>query len=143
MLHPVDRFAVEGLLDGDVSHGGGRNGAVPVLLARGEPDNVAGADFFDRAAFSLRRPKPGDHDQRLAERMGVPRCPRAGLEGDGCASDAGRAGALNSGLTRNVPVNQSDGPLLDGREPLRMMSMAELLWLRARFRAGGRLREAE
>jgi hypothetical protein len=29
---------------------------------------------------------------------------------------------------RTVPVNQSDGPLPDGREPLRMMSMVELLF---------------
>jgi hypothetical protein len=28
---------------------------------------------------------------------------------------------------RTVPVNQSEGPLPDGREPFRMMSMVELL----------------
>src|SRR5581483_4187975 len=33
------------------------------------------------------------------------------------------AGASNSGSIRTAPVNQSAGPLPDGREPLRLMSM--------------------
>src|SRR6266550_5410813 len=43
------------------------------------------------------------------------------------APDA-RAGALawNSGSTRTAPVNQSAGPLPDGCEPFRLMSMVAL-----------------
>src|SRR5260221_3215624 len=37
------------------------------------------------------------------------------------------AGASNSGSIRTVPVNQSAGPLPDGREPLRLMSICLLL----------------
>jgi hypothetical protein len=33
------------------------------------------------------------------------------------------AGGSNSGSIRTVPVNQSAGPLADGREPLRVISM--------------------
>ena len=58
VLHPVDRLAVEGLLDGDMGHGGRWRGAVPVLLARREPDDVAWTDFLDRPAVSLDRPNP-------------------------------------------------------------------------------------
>src|SRR3712207_7303373 len=53
------------------SGGGGR--AVPVLLARRKPDHVARADFLDRPALALRPPAPADDDERLPERVGVPR----------------------------------------------------------------------
>ena len=52
LLHPLDRLAVERLLDGDVGHGGGWGGAMPMLLARREDHDVAGANFLDR-----RRPR--------------------------------------------------------------------------------------
>ena len=45
-------------LDGDMCHGGGGRGAVPVLLAGREPDHVARADFLDRAAPRWTRPQP-------------------------------------------------------------------------------------
>ena len=48
-------------------------GAVPVLLARREPDHVAGPDLLDRPApAAATQPQPGRDDQRLAERVGVP-----------------------------------------------------------------------
>src|SRR4051794_29387714 len=44
---------------------------------------------------------------------------------------AARAGALaeNSGSMRTVPVNQSAGPLPDGCEPTRLISMADSDWV--------------
>src|SRR3954466_11326923 len=42
LLQPIHVLAVNGLLDGDVGHGGGGRRAVPVLNARREPDHVAG-----------------------------------------------------------------------------------------------------
>src|SRR5205807_10480240 len=42
------------------------------------------------------------------------------------------SGASNSGSIRTVPVNQSAGPLLDGREPLLLMSICLLLLADAR-----------
>ena len=57
--------------------------AVPVLLARREPDDVARPDLLDRPALALHAAAAGQHDQRLTERVRVPRRARAGLEGDG------------------------------------------------------------
>src|SRR3954471_22650013 len=37
------------------------------------------------------------------------------------------SGASKSGSMRTVPVNQSPGPLLDGREPIRLISIVMLL----------------
>src|SRR5208283_2924289 len=82
LLQPVDRLALLRLLDGDMRHGGRGRGAVPVLLARREPDDVARADLLDRAAPALGAAEPRRHDQRLAERVGVPGGARAWLEGD-------------------------------------------------------------
>jgi hypothetical protein len=42
LFHPVDGLAVELFLNGDVGHGGGGRGPVPMLLAGREPDDVEG-----------------------------------------------------------------------------------------------------
>jgi hypothetical protein len=49
LFHPVNRFAVELFLNGDVRHRRRRRGAMPMLLARRELDHVTGPNFFDRA----------------------------------------------------------------------------------------------
>src|SRR3954462_9307203 len=82
MLEPIDRSAVELLLDGDVGHSPGRSRSMPVLLARREPDHVSRTDFFDRAAFPLSPAETGRHDQRLPQRVRVPRSPGTGFERD-------------------------------------------------------------
>jgi hypothetical protein len=82
VFQPIDDLAVELFLDGDMRHARGRRGAVPVLLARREPDHVAGMDFLDRAALPLDPAAAGRDDQGLPERMGVPRRPGPGLERD-------------------------------------------------------------
>ena len=55
----------------------------------------------------------GRHDQRLAQRVRVPRgaCPR--LERDSRATDACRPLPWNGASIRTVPVNHSSGPLAD------------------------------
>src|SRR6266571_442480 len=80
LLHPVDDLAVQFLLDSDVRHRGPRQGAVPVLLSRRAPDNVARTDHLDRATPTLHAATTGRDDQRLAERMGVPVATGARLE---------------------------------------------------------------
>src|SRR5437667_11574607 len=72
LLHPVDGLAVEPLLNGDVCHGRGRGGAMPMLLARREPDHVTGANLLDRASPPLRQTGSSRHDQGLPQRGGVP-----------------------------------------------------------------------
>jgi hypothetical protein len=53
VLEPLDGFAVERFLDGDVGQGGGWGGAVPVFFAWGEPDDVAGMNLLDGSAPAL------------------------------------------------------------------------------------------
>jgi hypothetical protein len=66
LLHPVDGAAVELLGDGNVRHGRGGGGPVPMLLAGRKPYDVAGPDLLNRAALALRPAKSGGDDQRLA-----------------------------------------------------------------------------
>src|SRR5438128_8675317 len=53
LLHPVDRFPVERLLNGDVRHSSNRRRAVPMLLTRLEPHHISGTNLFDRPAIAL------------------------------------------------------------------------------------------
>ena len=76
---------------------------MPVLLARREPDDVAGADLLDRAALALHAAEAGGDEQRLAERVRVPRGAGARLEGDGRAA-SGLPLPLNGASIRTVPV---------------------------------------
>jgi len=80
VLEPVDGPAVEGFLNGEMGHRRGGCGAVPVLFARGEDDDIAGTDFLDGATFALGATAAGSHDESLTQRMRVPRRARAGLE---------------------------------------------------------------
>ena len=58
VLHPVDNFAVERFLNGDMRHGDCWTCTMPVFLSGLEPDDVARPDFFDRAAPPLDPPGP-------------------------------------------------------------------------------------
>src|SRR5947209_6775984 len=107
LLHPVHRLAVERLLDGDVGHGRGRRGAVPVLLARREPDHVAGPNLLDRASPALRQAAAGRHDESLPERVRVPGGAGAGLEGDAGSGRAGRG----VGREQRVDAHRAREPL--------------------------------
>ena len=61
---------------------------MPVLLAGLEPDDVSGPDLVDRSVFALHQPAATSDDQRLAQRMSVPRGAGARLERDGVARRA-------------------------------------------------------
>src|SRR5580704_6487409 len=62
--------------------------AVPVLLTGRKEHDIAGPDFFDRAALGLNPAQPGRDDQSLAERMRMPGGTGARLEGDADAIHA-------------------------------------------------------
>src|SRR5881396_856615 len=79
-LHPVDDLAVELFLDGDVGHGGGRRGAMPMLLAWRARDNITRSNDLDRPAPALHIAAAGSDDQGLAQRVGVPCAAGAWLE---------------------------------------------------------------
>src|SRR5579859_563436 len=73
MLHPIHDLTVQRFLKRNVGHGRGRRGTVPVLLVRREQDDVAWPDFLDWAAVALHPAAAGGDNQRLTQRMGVPR----------------------------------------------------------------------
>src|ERR687893_483685 len=90
MLHPGDSLAVKGLLNSDMRHGRGRRRAMPVLLARLEPDHISWTDLLDRAAFALDETVAGRDDEHLPKWMNVPRRARAGLKRYGVAGGTRR-----------------------------------------------------
>src|SRR5438445_5113073 len=80
LFHPIDVLAVECFGDRDMRHRGNRSGAVPMLLARRKPDDVARPDFLDRPALALHPTEAGGDNQCLPERMRVPGGARTRLE---------------------------------------------------------------
>src|SRR5437667_11809288 len=72
LFHPINRFAIELFLNGDVRHGRGGCSAVPMLFARGKPDDVARTNFLYRTSPTLRAPAASGDNQRLTQRVRVP-----------------------------------------------------------------------
>ena len=112
LLHPVDRFAVERLLNGDMSHRSGRRSAVPMLFTRRKPDHIARPDFLDRAAPTLNPPKAGREDQRLTEWMCMPGGAGARLKRDACAGHACRIGCLEQRINLDGTRKPISWPLV-------------------------------
>src|SRR3954463_12053379 len=94
VFEPFDSLAIELLLQGNVRHRVCRRRPMPMLFARRKPDNVTRPDLFDRSAPALRASGTGSDDQRLPERMGMPRGARAGLERHGGADNASGSRSL-------------------------------------------------
>src|SRR6202051_5371484 len=80
LFHPVDDFAVQRFLNGDMRHCVRRCCAVPVLLTGREPDDIAGPDFLSGAAFALHPAAAGGYAQRLTQWTRMPGGPDARLE---------------------------------------------------------------
>ena len=80
VFHPVDNFTVELFLNGDVSHGRGCRGTMPMLLARREPDHITRPNFLDGSSPALCAAAAGRDDEGLTERVRMPCSPRARLE---------------------------------------------------------------
>src|SRR6266850_4021154 len=79
LFHPVHGLAIELFLNRDMRHGSGGSGAVPMLLARREPDHVTGTSFLNRPSPALREAATRGHDEGLAQRVRVPCGPGAGF----------------------------------------------------------------
>src|SRR4029079_8614829 len=101
VLHPIDRLAVERLLDGDMRHRRRGRRAVPMFLAGRKPDDVARPDFLHRTVPALRPAAAGRNDQCLAERMGMPGGARSWLECNAGADDTRRIGRLEQRIDAN------------------------------------------
>src|SRR5262245_9688928 len=80
--------------NGNVRHCRRARRAVPMLLLRWAADHVTGPNFHDRTSPALDQTAARRDDQGLAQRMGVPMGPCAGLEGDTRGEHAGRIGSL-------------------------------------------------
>jgi hypothetical protein len=93
-FHPIDHFAVQCLLNGDVRHRGRRRSAVPMFFTRRNPDHIARPDFLDGAVPTLNPPKPGRDDQRLAKWMCMPGSASTRLERNACATNTCRVRRL-------------------------------------------------
>jgi hypothetical protein len=113
MLHPINNFTVEFFLNGDVSHGRGRSGTMPVLFTGGEPDDITRMDVLDGVAFQLHPPRSRSHDQSLTKGMSVPRCACAWLKRDA------RAG-YERGFRRLKQWIDAYGPVTNRQAPCRM-----------------------
>src|SRR6188768_209048 len=94
VLEPIDRLAVELLVDRDVRHGRLWCCAMPVLLTWRKRDDITRPDVFDGPAPTLRAPSARRDDERLPQRMRMPRCPGARFERDGGAARARRRGCV-------------------------------------------------
>src|SRR5213078_4878546 len=77
LLHPVDRLAVQFLLNRDVRHRRAGHRAVPVLLARWTRDDIARANDLYGPTPALHAAAVRRDDERLAERMRAPVAARA------------------------------------------------------------------
>src|SRR6476620_4191184 len=88
-LHPVHRLAIERLGDGDMGHGSCCRRAMPMLLTRRNPDDIAGPDILLGATLHLHPARAGRHYQGLTQRMSVPGRSCTWLECHGRTADAG------------------------------------------------------
>src|SRR6266699_4552583 len=97
-FHPVNGQACEALLNGDVRHGRGGRGAVPVFLPRLKPDHVPRMNVLNRTTPALGPATASRHDQGLAQRVAVPGGPSARLERDTGTSRACRIVSPEEGV---------------------------------------------
>ena len=65
-----------------------------MLLSRREPNNIAGMNFLDHAAFALSPPAARRDNEGLPQGMGVPRGTRSRLKRDAGACNPRRIGCL-------------------------------------------------
>jgi len=92
LFHPVGGLAVEIFLNGNVCHGCGWRGAMPMFLNRRDQDHITRSNFLNRVAPALHPAAASRHDQGLSQRMSVPavRAPGSNVTLN-CNWQAGRA----------------------------------------------------
>ena len=74
-----------------------------MLLAGREQDHITGPDLLDGVALALNPAAARRDDERLAKRMSVPCCPRAGLESYAGTLNKGRVGSLKKWIDPYSP----------------------------------------
>src|SRR5207237_4656948 len=101
VFHPIDDFAVERFLNGNVRHRRRRRRTVLMFFFRLKPDHIAWPDFLYRAAPALNPPKAGHDDQRLTKWMCMPGGAGTRLERDARATNTCRFGGLEQRVNTN------------------------------------------
>jgi hypothetical protein len=91
-FQPVHCLTLELFPDGDVRHGGGRSGTMPVFFPGWKPDDVTWPNFLDRSYPALHPAATGGDDEGLAQRMSVPGGSGCRFERDDCSRDPRRIG---------------------------------------------------
>src|SRR5215831_14757885 len=111
-FHPIDGLAVERFLNGNVRHRRGWRRAVPVLLARRKPNDIARTDFLNAAALALHPAAARRDDQSLAQGVRMPGRTRARLECDARSGDTCGIGRLKQRVDTDCagePVRRTFG----------------------------------
>src|ERR1051325_8321279 len=80
VLEPLHGFAVDRFLNRNVRYRDGWGRAMPMLFTGRKPNNIARLNLFHRPALALRPTNARGDDQRLTERMRVPRRARTRVE---------------------------------------------------------------
>lgn len=114
VFQPVDDLSILLLLDGDMRHGFIRHHAVPVLLARREPDYVPGR-ICSISPFALHEATAARHDQDVAQRVSVPRGASTGFERDAGHSRPGLLVRVEERIEPDIS-QYSSGPFSEGCE---------------------------
>lgn len=96
---------------------------MPMFLMRRYPDNIAGMNLLDGAAFALYPSTAGRDKQRLSEGVCVPCSPGAGLKRHAGPGNECRVRRGKERVDATAPVNQSDGPFTDGCDPTLLISI--------------------
>ncbi len=126
LFEPVPDFAIQRLLNGDMRHRDGRACAMPMLLSRRNPNDIAGPDFLDRTSPALHPTYTGSDDQSLTSRWVCLAVRAPGSKVTLPQLTPGGLAASNRGSMRTVPVKYSAGPFPEGREPHLLISMINL-----------------
>ena len=88
-FHPVDIAAIDRLLDGDVGHGIGFGGAMPMFDARRNPDDITSLHLAFRAIPLLNPACAIRNNENLPGRVSVLGGASTRLEGDAPHCDPG------------------------------------------------------
>src|SRR5690554_1523538 len=98
MLQPFDHDAVVSFLHGDVDHHRIRGGAVPMLFAGWNPDDVPCLYFLNWATPGLNAACAMNDVKRLTHGVGVPRSARTRLKRDDIRLQQGGLRRLDDGI---------------------------------------------
>ena len=123
LFHPVRAPAADMFHNSDMRHGRGGRGAMPVLFAGLDPDNVARPDLPDRTTPASDKTAASRRDQCLAQRVRVPCRPSARFKRHQCAKNARRIRRVDQRINTHRSGEISAGPLTDGCEPLLFISI--------------------